>query len=227
MTEQYPASDPFEAFEKMMADDPETAAAIADMSAQMEENTERARLQAVYPKLFEASRPYYEEDIDSIGEQIYSEYERLCRLHRVNVSDADADPQSFAAIQEELALFVYALKEQLWLGDTLAVSSALVVDLRREEDDSVGVVGISESEVVVGTFGGPAIGPMPDDVHAMTLGESGDPAIGIGLLLEQPMVVDETGEAHRDAFESRQVIVALGTIGLKLRKIVYQDTPEL
>lgn len=227
MTEHYPSTDPFDAFEQMLADDPKFAASMAEATAQMEENAQRAELIAAYPKLFDKTRPYYEENIDHIGGMIHDEFARLCRQYGIDLSDPNLDVATFDDVQQELALFVYGLKRELWYGDTVAASSALVVDLRRDEDDSMGVVGIAEVEAVVGAFGGPVIGPLPDDVHAMTLGESGDPAIGIGLVLEQPIVVDETGEAHHDAFEGKQVIVALGTIGLKLQKIVYRDKSEL
>lgn len=225
MSEQYPK----DAFDELVS----SLEADGMYSAKMHEINEgftaieQAAVATEHPGLFDPSRPNYTTTIDEIGQAIYDEYHELCRLYGADVHHPEQTPEAFSQVQDEIAMFVYSLKHDLWAGDTVAAIHALVVDMRRDDDDSLGVVSLSEGETLVGKFARPVIGPMPDEMSIFTLGESGDPPIGIGLMLDHPLIVEESGEAHADAFEGTEVIVALGTIGLGLHKITYQDDQDL
>lgn len=74
----------------------------------------------------------------------------------------------------------------------------------------------------------PAVGPLPDTLFAVTGGEIDTAQISVGLIIENPRIVDtETGEVSREMFAGNRVIVALGVVGLELHKYVFIDQPEL
>ncbi len=224
MSEQYP-KDAFDELVSSLESDGAYAAEMHEINAGFIE-IEQAAVAAEHPGLFDPSRPNYSTAIDDVGRAIYDEYHELCGIYGADVHNPERTPEAFSQVQDEIAIFVYNLKRDLWSGDTVAATHALVVDMRREGDDSLGVVSLSEGETLVGKFARPIIGPMPDEMSVFTLGESGDPPIGIGLMLERPLIVEETGEAHADVFEGTEIIVALGTLGLSLHKITYRDDLE-
>ena len=133
-------------------------------------------------------------------------------------------------IDGELALAVYAMKKSIWSGDTIAVEDALVVDFAEmdDEEDGAPVVAVTTGQKLVGEFVAPGVGPLPDSVYALTDGEVDSAQVGVGLIMQNPRVVDsETGEVFRDMFSGNQIIVSLGTVGLRLTKYVFIDRPEL
>ena len=225
MTERFP-SDPFDELVASLRHDDDYTASIEELNAQFI-GVEQQEARDKHPGLFGQDRPNYNTPISDVGQAIYEKFIELCGEYGVDINRPELTPEAFEEIHQEIALFVYGLKREIWLGDTISVQQALVVDMRREEDDAMGVVGISDGEALVGKFAGPVIGPMPDEMSALTRGELGDPPIGIGLILEHPVIVEDSGEAHADVFDGSQVIVALGTIGLSLHKITYQDDQDL
>lgn len=225
MTERLPR-DPFDELVASLQHDDSYTASIEELNAQFI-GVEQQEARDKHPGLFGQHRPNFTTPITDVGQAIYDKFVELCGIYGVDINRPDQTPEAFEEIQQEIAVFVYGLKREIWQGDTISTQHALVVDMRREEDDAMGVVGLSDGEALVGKFVGPVIGPMPDEMSALTRGELGDPPIGIGLMLEHPVIIEESGEAHADAFDGSKVIVALGTIGLSLHKITYQDGQDL
>ena len=75
----------------------------------------------------------------------------------------------------------------------------------------------------MGTFVAPTIGPMPDESHALAGDGDKLPPIGVGMVMENVMVIDERYRVETDVFADRAIIVALGTVGLKLDKYYFLD----
>lgn len=219
----------FSDFESLISADKVFVDIIAELSDAMEWN-ERAAMAARFPGLFEESRAYQEIDITSAADKIHETFQKLCAEYSINPADLDISPELFDEIDNELAVAVYEMKKQPWAGDTLAAQQAIIVDVEAidENEPGVDVVGISDGTRLVGEFVAPAVGPLPDTLFAVTGGEIDTAQISVGLIIENPRIVDtETGEVSREMFAGNRVIVALGVVGLELHKYVFIDQPEL
>lgn len=173
----------------------------------------------------DAVHPYYTEPINDVGEYIHQTFLDLCKVHNVDVNSHEQSYQLYTAVWQELALSVYALKNRLWPGDTIRASGAIVLDLGSEDDTKIGLYSIGGSEAIVGRFHSPIIGAIPDEALLLTMGEGTDSnksPIGVGLALEDAVVIDEFGDVHYDMFEGKNVVIALGSVGLSLEKLHFQ-----
>ena len=229
MSEQYRGDDSFDRLEEMFGDDSALRDTMASLSDEMEWN-ERAALAAQYPGLFDEPRAYEEVDITATATEIHETFQKLCAEYSINPAHPDISPELLDEIDGELALAVYAMKKSIWSGDTIAVEDALVVDFAEmdDEEDGAPVVAVTTGQKLVGEFVAPGVGPLPDSVYALTDGEVDSAQVGVGLIMQNPRVVDsETGEVFRDMFSGNQIIVPLGTVGLRLTKYVFIDRPEL
>lgn len=197
------------------------------MSAANEDMDELAAVAAAPRLTVEGeSRPYYTEPLTDVGEDIHREFLALCAEHSIDPNTAMAEFADLNDVAQEIALLVYAMKDRLWLGDTIAASRALVLDLGDEDDEGmISVTSIAEDHTLVGAFGGPVIGPLPDEALALTGDGDAPIPIGVGLRLEHPALMDASGELDLDVFDG-DVVVALGTIGLKLERLRFFDQQD-
>lgn len=170
------------------------------------------------------ARAYFTESITDVGEKMYEAFVKLCQENGVDVNAHLQSVDDYGNITEMLMLIAYQLKDRLWPGNTISASSAIILDMRGEDDDTAGVIGIPKEEKIIGTFVSPVIGPMPDEAHALAGDGDALPPIGVGLAIENAVTVDEYGETHEGEFTG-PVIIALGTIGLTLQRLNYYDEP--
>lgn len=168
------------------------------------------------------TRAYHPESITDVGELMYSTFVELCAENGVDVNAEHQSVDDYGDIVEMLQLVAYQMKGRVWPGDTISASTAIILDMRGEDDDAAGVIGIPSDEQIVGTFVSPVIGPMPDEAHALAGDGEAVPPIGVGIALENTVTIDEHGTVHEGEFQGT-VIIALGTIGLTLQRFHYYD----
>lgn len=156
-----------------------------------------------------------------VGDKIVDAFGEICKEHGVDPNLPPTSVAQYNGIGEDLAAEVYGLKKEIWAGDVITATDALLVDMGNGEDDCMHVVGVFGGDKVVGTFSTPVVGPMPDETHAIMLQDTVEPAMGVGLVLESPVIIDANGDVHTDVFEGRGVIVSLGVAGTKLTKYRY------
>lgn len=211
MSEHPGGKDPFDAIIAGLQGDSAFAADIsaAEASGRVLEPYERYLL------------PHEEVAIDAVGDRIHQTFQRLCEEFGIDPNHPRVDPLVWQELGQLFALEVYGMKRELWEGDIITARSAIIVENDGVDQSVSDVVGLSDGDRLIGKFYAPIIGPMPDDMTVMTRGEAGFPPVGVGLLLDDPVMIDDENQLHTDPFSTRRVIVALGTMGLKLGKHTY------
>lgn len=222
MSERFPADNDFAAIVGQLEDD---ASFVEAINAANDAIDARDCDDVAATDTYGTSRPYYRESITDLGECIHESFAQLCHEQGVDVNAELPTTEEYGDIGELLALLVYQMKGRIKYLDTVAATSAIVLDLRSEEDDAMGVTTIEPEERIVGSFKGPVIGPQPDEAHALLADGEAPLPIGVGLRLGDVVFVDRYGEFHEDFFTG-DVIVSLGTVGLQLERFIFDtDNP--
>ncbi|NCU37501.1 hypothetical protein EOL96_00335 [Candidatus Saccharibacteria bacterium] len=220
-----PDDDPIAQLEIMLREDIDFTRTISIVSNDITNLAELYRLRKRYGQGSNENRAFYVSPLMNEVTAIHSRFVELCARYRVDPNRPDDTNKAlFAMIEDELALEVYNMNKKIKFGDTIAVSSALVVDLR-DDGDEPGIFTVNADHKLTGTFVRPVVGPLPDDAYVFNDDDDALAPIGVGLCLSDLILVDETGESHHNEC-GKYVVVALGTIGLLVEKLHFQDDPE-
>lgn len=160
--------------------------------------------------------------LDNVVAEIIARFRAICEEFGVNPNALDPTTEMYAPIEEALAAEVYNLRKEIWPGDIVISTDSLVIDLD-EANEMMHVVGVFGGHKIVGTFFSPVIGPMPDETNAITLSDTNTPAIGVGFMIKDPIIIDEKGEAHPDVFAGDVAIIALDIQGSKLARCQFLE----
>lgn len=223
MSERIPNTGGDDAFNRLIADlttDKDFNKTVAGLDDDMD-RADFATLSGDHAAAFEQyGLPHTEQPLDEVVHKITDAFQRICKEHSVDPNTTESSAEEYVAISKELAIAMYRLKKELWPGDIITATDALVVDMAGD-DNTMDVLGLFGGDRVIGTFCTPIVGPMPDETHAIMLGDAIEPAMGVGLMIENPIVIDGHNEVHTDAFRGDRVIISLDVLGNKLAKYVF------
>lgn len=151
-------------------------------------------------------------------------FKEECVEQGIDPNAADSSAEQYMAVSEAVCVEMYGLKGELWFGEVVTASDALVYEpnlIRRE--NTMRITGVFGGDKVIGIFRSPVVGQMPDETHAITVGETDDVGVGVGFILESPVLVDSEGNVHLDVFNGEPVIVSLSLESSKLTKYVFPE----
>ncbi len=168
------------------------------------------------------SRPYFTKDITTVAERLAVLFTEGCQAEGLDNNASEQDHDAYDQVNREITMGLWSMRDMLSQGDTVGVTSALILDIRPDTNDA-DVVTLPANHSLLGTFVAPTIGPMPDESHALAGDGDKLPPIGVGMVMENVMVIDERYRVETDVFADRAIIVALGTVGLKLDKYYFLD----
>lgn len=171
-------------------------------------------------------RPHDEESLDEVVPVINDIFLLLCLQYGVDPKTLENNDERYIAIHDALIDEIYKLGGTLWQDDILVASEAFAFDLLSNSADEkdykdprpVAVVGGMK---IVGTFYAPTIGPMPVDGRSAALNGPDRPALGVGLIIKDPFVVDPRGRVYPDAFKGDRAVISLNFQGSKLSKCEF------
>ena len=167
------------------------------------------------------ARPHTEQSLGSVVKTLNSTFENECREQGINPNAATPGTTEYDFVREAICEIMLKLKSELWSGDVVAATDVLVIDSALSDESSMHVLGLYGGDKIVGTFGTPVIGSMPDETNAIMLTRDDALAMGVGFLLEDPIVIDSEGNVYANVFGGKQVVVSLNVLGCKLTKYVF------
>lgn len=162
---------------------------------------------------------YYVVPVSAELEGLVNGFQDFCR--NIGVSPYDESFHDFVLdqITQHVAIETYSIKNTLMVGDTVSATFATIID--REDDFAVDYIG--DGQRIQGEVEGITLGTIPDDVNALTLEESTYVPLGVGLIIKNPVIIEDDGSRERLGPDTHSVIIALGTLGLKVDKHFYRD----
>ncbi len=169
-------------------------------------------------------------DITPAVQTIYDAFAAACDeygVDRNNEPDITADDD--ALVRRKVALACYAAKHDIYAGDIISATDALLVEVQLSDGPAAaeaGVVTLPVGKRIMGRFTGPVTGPLPDEAYALVGDGMQDPPYGVGLVLDNCEVSGGSEPVDTELFAGRRVIIALGTIGLRVQKYHLADTSE-
>ncbi|MBC7764511.1 hypothetical protein H7Y29_02245 [Microbacteriaceae bacterium] len=152
-------------------------------------------------------------------EDLVNGFQDFCRNIGVSPYDESFHDSVLDQITQHVAIETYSIKDALTVGDTVSATFATIID--REDDFAVDYVG--DGQRIQGEVEGITLGTIPDDVNALTLEESTHVPLGVGLIIKDPVIIEDDGSRERLGPDTHSVIIALGTLGLKVDKHFYRD----
>lgn len=221
MAEKYgPQSDfdkEFEAMAEVMAEDEAFARRIDDIDDCLDEQMIDA-LFAPTVETLDPKGPYYVVPVEGELQTIVDSFHAYCRDLGVNPYDAHLPDHVLQMLMEHVMVETYNLSQTLRHGDTVSASSAMVNDF-----DEATVDYVEREQRIQGEVVGTVVNLMPDDVSGVTLNESGEVPLGVGLMIENPVILDGAGTREPLYDTPKAIVIALGTLGLKVDKHFYRS----
>ncbi len=211
--------DVFGALTNQLAEDPGFVKRVDDIDDQMEENDVRS--------LFEHSvgmndpkGTYYLEPVGRDLQKVVDGFHAYCRDRGVDLYDDYLSGDTLDQLSEYVAREVYNIHKQLVVGDTISATEVMIIDSTDAE-----VIRVDDGLRIQGEFESPVLNPMPDDFSAAIFNE-GEPIhapLGVGLIIQDPVIIGHDGSREPLESGAGRVIIALGTSGLKIDKHFYQS----
>ena len=169
---------------------------------------------------------YYGESIQDVVDEITDAFRRACAMVGLDPNTAGVGDPRWGSIEDEVSRVACSLTDRLKAGDVITASDAIVVEIPGDGGELEGVESIvtpPEHQVVM-QFIAPIIGRMPDEAFVFTGVENGYAPYGIGFLAQNPAMIDGRGKTLEGEFRTDTVVVVLGTLGLYVEKIHYDES---
>jgi hypothetical protein len=161
---------------------------------------------------------YYSVPVDGALQEIVDGFREFCHNIGVSPNDDTFHDVILDQIQEHVVIEAYSIRDELAAGDVVSATRATVIDTQNDS----GVDFIGDGQRIQGEVVGLTVGMVPDDVSVLTLNESGKVPLGVGLIIKDPVVIEEEGTPEVFGQDTKTVIIALGTLGLRVNKHFYQ-----
>jgi hypothetical protein len=217
------ADDDFASLISRLAADTEYTKAIDDMDSALAELEVTSRFTGAPGQTTDPRGRFYTVPLEAEVSALVEGFETFCRQQRLDLMRPDITPEDLAELDQHIALEMYALRRSLQPGDVVSARGALIIDMDSDEEGGVGVDYVPENQCVQGILLSPVIGQMPDDFFAVTQDEAPHAPIGLGLMIADPIIIESSGERAAIADDERRVIIVLGTLGLKMEKLMYES----
>ena len=187
------------------------------------------REMAVPPASYETDVEHYKEPHDArplaIHKYIVEVFREVCREYGID-PNTNQQPDAYNDIVDILWTELIAMQSELTAGDVIEVTNTMVLDIGASTgEDGLRVLVIPEGLRVVGVYSRPVIAPMPDEADAAIQDPTMPPAIGVGFVIESPVVVSEDGTQDTALFAGRSVIISLSPSSVELVKYQFTTPP--
>jgi hypothetical protein len=189
---------------------------IEDIDDQMDEND----VQSLFDQPSGAVDPkgmYYTVPVDKELQEIVDGFYEFCRHTGVDPYCGEFSDETLGKISEHVVFEFFAIKRSLAPGDTISSTEAMFVVPDEDRIEYVGEGRRLQGDVVEAIAWG-----IPDDVTAATLNASQRVPLGVGLVIESPVVIAPDGSRETLLGHPDVVVIALGTLALKVDKHFYQ-----
>ena len=184
---------------------------------------------SVPPASYEADIERYQTPHEArpiaIHKYITEVFREVCKEYGID-PNTNQQPDDYLAIVDILTAELAAMRSELMAGDVIEATNTMVLDIGASTgDEGLRVLVIPDGLRVVGTYSRPVIAPMPDEVDATIQDPTMPPAIGVGFVVESPVVVSEDGVHDAALFAGRSVIISLSPSGTELAKYNFTTPP--
>ncbi len=164
------------------------------------------------------SDPYWLEDISDVGESLHETFMSACQEAGVDTNAATHSGDDYLQVSHEVLYACYALKNRLFANDVVQSDRGIYTEVRA---DGAEAFVLEPGEKLVGHFTAPIVGMLPDEAYFLTRDKTRPIPACVGLRLESPVILKETGEVEERFAPDTIVVITLGTVGLQLKKFHF------
>ncbi len=172
-----------------------------------------------------ANEPYYLEDVSDVADVLYDTFVRACQAAEADIHAEEQEDDTYDQIGQEIIYACMALKKRLFAEDVIASDRGIYVDAR-ERAGEYHAFTLEPGEKLVGRFVSPIIGRLPDEAYYLAKDSAKVLPVGVGLRIEEPLVMTETGEAEERFADDSVIVIPLGIVGLRLEKFHFRSDLE-
>ena len=216
--------DDFDQLAALLAADPAFAESMMEANA-AHDYADAAGYPEVDRAMLSTEARYDAEPIDDVVAEIHDTFLASCEHVGINPSTAAASHGGWQFVNDEVARVTHAT-ERMRAGDVLSAQGAVIVDfaIDGKSNKVSDPLQLPPDYTVLGQLVAPVIGRMPDDMLVFSGIKDGIAPYGVGLILQNPMLIDDEGETVRGEIEAGAIVLVLGTMGLRVDKIHYDQT---
>ena len=165
--------------------------------------------------------PYWLEDVSDVADTLQTAFTLACQAAGADVYAEDQEEDTYDEVSKEIIYACMALKKRLFADDVVASDRGIYVDAR-ERAGEYQAFTLERGEKLVGRFVAPTIGRLPDEAYYLASDSTKVLPVGVGLRLEEPLVMTEAGEAEERFADDSVIVIPLGIVGLRLMKFHFR-----
>lgn len=175
------------------------------------------------------SRAFRTMPLADVLNNLRDSFRRLCVKYGVDPNAPYIDSYTLNKLSIGVESELCEASHMVEPGNIVRAHDGMIIAIS-EDGAETGPLEISADRNIYGTFDRAVVRRLPDEVFAL-IGETGDvPPLGVGIMLDDVLVVDDTGmpcdEVGGEHLNGKRVILILQDANTRLDKVIYQDDRE-